>query len=331
MKAIIITEGGRHIGLGHITRCVSLYQAFEKNKISPELIVNGDETVKELLADKQYEIFNWLDERDKLFGHIGGADIAVIDSYLADIDFYLRVSGTIKIPVYIDDAMRLDYPQGVVVNGGICAEELNYPEASGVKYLLGAKYIPLRKEFWDLQEKEIKDAIKSVMITFGGDDARNMTPVVLSLLIERFPELIKRVIIGKGFKNMKEVTAMKDAKTELVLYPDAGGMRRVMLESDIAISAGGQTLYELARAGVPTIAVAVAGNQTNNVKGWERAGFIEYAGWWEDKGVLENVEDALHLLREKNIRRQMAKIGRTLVDGLGAERVCSEVSGYAHR
>lgn len=327
MKAIIITEGGRHIGLGHITRCSSLYQAFVKNNITPELIVNGDEAVKELLADKQHEIFNWQGEWDRLFRHIGGADIAVIDSYLADIDFYIRVSRSIKIPVYIDDTKRLDYPGGIVVNGCIYAEELNYPEKSGVKYLLGAKYIPLRKEFWDLPEKEIKEDIKSAMITFGGDDARNMTPGVMSLLTERFPELIKRVIIGKGFKNMKEITAMKDAKTELVLYPDAGGMRRMMLESDIAISAGGQTLYELARAGVPTIAVAVAGNQMHNVKGWERAGFIEYVGWWEDRGVLENINDAVCLLREQNIRRQMAKIGRTLVDGLGAERVCSEVSG----
>ena len=29
-KVIILTEGGKKVGFGHITRCISLYQAFEE-------------------------------------------------------------------------------------------------------------------------------------------------------------------------------------------------------------------------------------------------------------------------------------------------------------
>ena len=39
MKVFIITEGGRNISFGHITRCLSLYQAF-KEKIRLEFIVD---------------------------------------------------------------------------------------------------------------------------------------------------------------------------------------------------------------------------------------------------------------------------------------------------
>jgi len=41
LKAFIITEGSKNIGFGHITRCISLYQAFEERGIIPEFIINN--------------------------------------------------------------------------------------------------------------------------------------------------------------------------------------------------------------------------------------------------------------------------------------------------
>jgi len=67
MKVCILTEGGRNIGFGHITRCVSIYQAFEERGILPLLIINGDETVKDLLQNKNYRIFDWLSDHSLLF------------------------------------------------------------------------------------------------------------------------------------------------------------------------------------------------------------------------------------------------------------------------
>ena len=43
MKVCILTEGSAKLGFGHISRCISLYQAFEEKKIIPCLIINGDE------------------------------------------------------------------------------------------------------------------------------------------------------------------------------------------------------------------------------------------------------------------------------------------------
>ena len=65
MKIFIITEGGKDIGFGHLTRCVSLYQAFEERGIIPEFVVNGDDTILDLLRGKKYQIFNWLQEKKK--------------------------------------------------------------------------------------------------------------------------------------------------------------------------------------------------------------------------------------------------------------------------
>ena len=320
-RVVILTEGGKNIGTGHISRCTSLYQAFEERGITPEIIVNGDETVQDLLSDKKHWIFNWLEDRRKIFCMLDRADIIIIDSYLADIGFYEKVSEMTDVPVYLDDTMRINYPGGVVINGGICAGKMGYKRREDIIYLLGAGYTPLRKEFWDVPEKEIREGIENVMVTFGGDDMRDMTSKVLRLLIENHPELTKNVVIGKGFQDIKEIERISDKKTNLIYSPDAEGMKKIMLESDIAICAGGQTLYELASVGVPSIAVAIANNQIPNVKGWKEAGFIEYAGWWEEQDVFDNIQRSVIRLRDSDIRRNRCQKGKSIIDGKGAQLI----------
>ena len=321
MKVFILTEGGKDIGFGHITRCLSLYQAFEERGIKPKFIVNADNNIEYLLKDVNYQIFNWLEERNKLFEMVKDTDIAVIDSYLADISLYNKIANLVKIPVYIDDNKRLDYPKGIVLNGNIHAETLNYPKKDGIIYLLGTKYTPLRKEFWEVPEKKIKEKIENIMVTFGGDDAKNMTPKILAFLNDKYPNLIKNVIIGRAYQDVDEIKKCADKNTNLIYYPDAEKMKKIMLKSDIAISAGGQTLYELARVGVPTIGICVAENQLGNIKEWEKIGFLEYAGWYKDDNILLKINKLLKKMEDVELRKFKSKLGRNFLNGSGSMRV----------
>jgi len=331
MKVYIITEGGKNIGLGHITRCVSIYQAFEEAGAQSQLIINGDETVQDSLKGKNCKVFDWLNKKKLLFDILGRADIVFIDSYLADVDLYERVSDTAWTAVYFDDNMRIEYPKGFVLNGAIGAEQMPYPKRKGTTYLLGAQYAPLRREFWDVPAKSIRDNIETILITFGGADIHNLTPKVLKLLIDACPKLLKKVIIAKGFQNIAEIERLKDNNTELIYYPNSAEMKKAMLESDIAISGGGQTLYELARVRVPTIAVTVADNQVNNACILEKVGFVEYAGHWDNAGMIETISQGVKLLRSKSIRQHKCKIGRKVVDGTGSSRIVKEVLSSFYR
>lgn len=325
LKISIITEGGRDIGLGHITRCISLYQGLKERNLLPYCIVNGDRSIEGLLDHKGCEVFDWLKERKKLFSFLQGMDIAIIDSYLADVEFYKEISRVVKIPVYIDDNKRLDYPRGLIINGAVNAEDLGYPKNKGMGYLLGTRYVLLREDFWDVPEKKIKDNIESVLVTFSVNDPRNMTPKVLKTLIDHYPDLAKRVMIGKGFKNRNEIKKFKDKKTEFIYNPDAEVMKRAALESDIAISAGGQTLFEFARCGIPAVVIAIVDNQLNNIKGLEKAGFIENAGWWEDKSLDKKITASIDRLKDMETRSKKSAIGRQIVDGQGSLRVCDTI------
>lgn len=288
------------------------------------MIINGDETVVGFLKDINFSVFDWLNEEGKTFDIINGADMVIIDSYLADLSFYKKISDRVKMPIYVDDNKRVKYPRGIVINGNIHAKEFDYPKEENINYLLGTRYIPLRKEFWDVSKRDIKENIENVIITFGSDDGKDMTPGVLKLLAENYPAITKNVVIGRDFQNVEAIKKVSDNKTNLIYYPNAEQMKDIMRKADIAISAGGQTLYELARVGVPTAVVAVAENQLNNIKGCQKGGFIEYIGRYNDKDLFENIGNLLERLYYKK-RKTIYQIGRRFVDGQGARRVVKEL------
>lgn len=325
MKVIILTEGSNEKGFGHIARCSSIYQAFSLKNVPVEFIINGDSSVDSILQNMNYTILDWLNNEEKLFSNLKKDDIVIVDSYYTDNDFYEKLASKISLLVSLDDNNRLEYAKGIVVNGTVLASKLGYLEKPDIKYLLGSEYIPLRKVFWDSELVEIKNNIKTVLITTGGNDLRNLTPKILDLLNKTLPDLKKKVIIGNSFDNISDIEKVADDNTELIHTPDAEGMKEAMLSSDIAISAGGQTLYELARVGLPTIAIGVIKNQINNLENWQELGFIEFIGFFDDKNLLHNLLNKIKLLKNQNLRVEKQKTGSNAVDGKGALRIAKEI------
>jgi len=326
MKVVILTEGGENIGFGHITRCVALCEAFEEKGIKPLLVVNGDRSIPGLLRNRKKEIFNWLEEKNRLFSLLKNTDIAIIDSYLASAKFYKIISDMVKTAIYVDDYKRLNYPKGIVLNFSLNAGKIRYPKLKGVSYLLGTRYTVLRREFWNAPEKYIENKIKNIVITFGGSDRSGMTGKVLRILNKDYPELRKIVVVGQGFssKHIGQIRKMKDKMTELAFYPSATKMKEAMIKSDVAISAGGQTLYELARMGVPTIAVCIANNQSGNIRGMKKRGFLKHISPGGN-GIAKSLTCGLTYLENRKRRKKMSESGRNIIDGEGRKRILSEV------
>ncbi|GAI85351.1 unnamed protein product, partial [marine sediment metagenome] len=96
-------------------------------------------------------------------------------------------------------------------------------------------------------------------------DLRNLTPKILKLIIDEFPETFKKVIIGGSFKNITEIENVADKSSELIYFPLTPRMKKEILASDIAITTGGQTVYELAALGVPTITIAPIDTADNDI------------------------------------------------------------------
>jgi spore coat polysaccharide biosynthesis predicted glycosyltransferase SpsG len=300
MKVLILTEAGKSIGFGHLTRCIGLYQGFKEKGVDVEIVVNADSSVDFLLKGIKYKKFDWLRKMEDTFKSLKKVDIVIIDSYLADLDFYKKVSEIVKIPVYIDDYKRLDYPKGIVINPSIYGDRLNYPKKEGVRYLLGKQYIILRKEFWNVPKKKINKHIKNVLITFGGTNQQDLAKTIAKYLEDKFSFNISIVDPNKNFT--------------------AKDMLKLMLEADICISGGGQTTYELARVGVPTIGICFAENQLNNLKYGEKEGYLKFIGWYDDKNLLIKIVNGVKSLNFYKLVH-MSRSGRKSVDGKGVLRI----------
>ncbi len=325
MKVIILTEGGSDIGFGHITRSTALYHLFKKSGNKVEYIIKGDECVAEFMKGKKYQLLDWQQQREQVYKMIEEDDVVIIDSYNADDEFYSKIAELASVGVYINGNKRLNYPEGIVVKGSLYAKKIKYPKKPGTIYLLGPDYVMLRKAFWEVERKEINKKIKNFFIAFGGEDIKNKTPEIMELLNTHYTHIKKNIIIGKGFRNIREIENIKDKNTNLIFSATASKMKKLMQDSDVAISSGGQTLYELARVGVPTIAVCCAENQKANIESWQKIGFIECWVHYNDPNFKDRILEAINTMKSHSERKKRSNIGSKAVDGRGAEKVFKKI------
>ncbi|MHB8853411.1 MAG: GNAT family N-acetyltransferase [Ignavibacteriaceae bacterium] len=319
MKVFIVTEGFQSTGYGHLTRCLSLYQAFEERGIQPKLIAICDESGRNYLGEINIEVYNWLEDRNKFLEQINGSEITIVDSYLACKDIYDDVSRSVTKGVYLDDCLRIDYPNGIIVNGTIGAENLLYERNPNQKYLLGIDYIPLRKEFWDIPSFKRNEKVQDVLITFGGQDIRNLTFTILDSLLENFSSYNYHVVLG-SHNIIENLDKYSGYKVNFYISLNAKQMFELMLKCDLAITAAGQTTYELARVGIQTIGIGVAENQKYNIKGWIENGFFKKEIWYHQEDLLAQVTHSV-----KEIIKKSHNIKTTYCDGQGARRVIKRI------
>ena len=303
MKNIILTDAGGQYGLGHLSRTLAIAQGLKSKGMDFNFYIRGNYNSNDLTDEFSYIRFDWINNPINVIDKI-----VILDSYDADKDLCKKIYQNAKKVLFIDDYNRIPYPGGFVLNSVIGAESINYPKNEKIKYLLGIKYHPLRKEFWDVPKKNINKKIKKILITFGGSDVKNKTPEILKILTNNYPNIEKKIIIGSDFININKIKKYVDEKTTLIYSPDAKKIKEEMFDCDYAISAAGQTLYELARIGVPTYAVQVADNQKNNILNWD----------------INNVllpEDTSYSFPNYSLRKFVSKMGRKAIDGKGVYRI----------
>lgn len=307
MEVIVFTEAGPQFGYGHLMRCLALAEGFLEKKLRVSFFIRGEGDFSEILGDLSYCIKDWMEE-DFFLNIINSEDITIVDSYYIVerqcCSFYEK-SRTV---LFFDDTMRLNYPGGYVLNGVIGAENLPYPENDDITYLLGAVFQPLRKEFWSVPEYKMNENVETIMLTFGGSDPTNETPVYIQKTRELYPNAILKVIIGKGFCNVREIEDIADSKVILIYYPDAIAMRNIMLDCDLAVSAAGQTISELARVGIPVFAVQVVDNQENNYRNWHNSGVLIPQDYWGKYLPFD-------------MRFRCSQAGLSIIDGQGVHHI----------
>ncbi|MEC2159776.1 UDP-2,4-diacetamido-2,4,6-trideoxy-beta-L-altropyranose hydrolase [Virgibacillus halodenitrificans] len=320
MRVLIFTEGGSQIGLGHITRCSSLYDELAERGIKVEFIINSDTGQFEIIKHKKYKIVNWL-SKEFLTNYIKQSDYCIVDSYLASEDLYRVISNRAKKSLYIDDIGRIKYPEGIVVNPSLSTEAVKYQLKDTNCYLLGPKYIVLRSPFIQVKRERINQQIKEVLVTLGGSDIHNLTPRILKQLSSKKTEIIFNVVIGNAFENINEIKSFSRKNIKFYENATAEEMKSIMLRSDFAITAAGQTIYELISTQTPFIPIKVIENQHYNILALRALDLVDITLEYNDPLFNEKLICEVGNIMELSNRINLIKRYEKVIDGLGSKRI----------
>ena len=327
-----ITEGGGEVGLGHVARCTALAQAVADAGARVGFLVVPDPQVLALLRSKWADVVPvpWVTDSGAALDALRSreADVAVVDGYSAAPEFLSALRSVADQVVAVDDGADRRLPVDVVVNGGLWAERLPYRRAPDTVFLLGPRYALLDPRYAEPPRRTDRERLRRALICLGGGRHEDAILKALGAVDAVLDDCAVDVAVGPFTQDSPGLdAAARGMRHEVSIHRDCFGLRDLMLASDVAISGGGVTLYELAATATPAVVVRTADNQARNAEGFERAGAALAVGAAGDAALGESLATALsRLARDHTLRATMGARGRELVDGQGALRVARAIA-----
>ncbi len=158
----------------------------------------------------------------------------------------------------------------------------------------------------------------------GGVDRTGSTLRVVEAL-KPVHNISKEIILGRGFTHTARLTQLLEDMNDgsFSCYQGVNDLGDRMSRADIVISAGGNTVYEMACTGAPGIILWEDEHEQLQGMDFSKKGSVICPG----SGVTTSVEDITNsvrtLLNDVYMRRDMGRCGKELVDGRGTDRICN--------
>jgi spore coat polysaccharide biosynthesis predicted glycosyltransferase SpsG len=182
------------------------------------------------------------------------------------------------------------------------------------RVLSGLGFACLRPAFWGLPPRENPLEVRSVLLTTGATD--------LGGVASRLAAAVRAAVDGELIAVVGPHASGNVAGVDRVLAAPAT-LLDALLEADLVVTAGGQTLFEAAATGVPIVAVPVVENQRRQVETLSALGGAVASG-------AEDLEDAVRsLAQDAAARSEMGTRAQQLIDGYGALRVAFAIDRLA--
>ncbi|NLK97752.1 MAG: UDP-2,4-diacetamido-2,4,6-trideoxy-beta-L-altropyranose hydrolase [Epulopiscium sp.] len=315
MKILIRADGGKTIGMGHIMRTLVLAEELKQFAEVSYVCLEGEEFDLGVSYLKQngYAVLRF--SKEELLNRLKDIayDCIIVDSYNVDVSFFKSLKRKGTLLGYIDDLKQEEYPVDFIINQNPYALDLSYRKEKYMKTFLGLQYVLLRKEFQNQAKRHINPVCKDILVTVGGSDINRITEKIILNILKGELDVNLHVVIGPAFPK-KYLETFNQPRVKLYHNPT---MSDLMKRCDLAISACGSTVYELAACGTPAIGIVVADNQIMASEKLKQLGIIKASN-------IENIFDSIKKMTYEK-RLEMSAKGQELVDGLGAKRLASEI------
>jgi len=334
MKILMRVDAYPDIALGHLNRCVNLGIGLREYGHSVTFLSYNDSTTQEILRktgfeyklipfkinDKQskYEELSQLENLSDLI------DLLLVDSYNVDNDYFDFLSQSFPRMAYLDD-LGLDFNVDLVINPSCKVTEGDY---KAKKVLCGMQYVILGSEYRVGRVTMLNTKKCSILVTMGGIDHYDLSSRVIPILEKISLEIEVNIIIGPYYENTRSIkTAAKKSRLTINIFENVSNIIPIILESDIALTAGGFTTYELAAMSTPSVGVALWENQYSNIECLSNQDALIPLYYSKGEGFDKELSKALSsLINDENLVMSMSKNARNAVDGNGANRISQEIT-----
>lgn len=337
---LVRADAGSDIGTGHVMRCIALAEAWRRHAAGTSarfVLAHATNSVEELLRRRGFEVDRPSVGPGSAEDAAATADLArrhraeavVLDGYHFGVT-YQRIVARVASTLLICDGDYLDgYATDLLLDQNVTARPETYlPKTSGtVRFLLGPRYVLLRDEYrrWRDWRRPQDASAHRVLITMGGADAANVTGSLLESVVRAEPdELALDVVVGPVNDRYDDLRRLADAAPiDIRIHRNVPDMAELIARVDIAVTAAGSTLWELLYMQTPSVAFTVAPNQAPVADRLAREGYIVVA---DGARTLDLRQVVAPLLADPGLRAALARRGRALIDGLGADRVAADLA-----
>lgn len=335
MAFYIRVDGNEEIMTGHIMRCLSIAKAARFFNVQTIFIL-ADDTMKAFIEEQDFSTI-CLDTRwNRMEPEIeillqkvsfASSDVLLVDSYSATPAYFEKLPAFLTV-AYMDDLGETTYPVDYLVNYNHYASVLCYDQKyTNIKtrFLLGCQYAPLREEFTNLPPFVCKDTVLKLLITTGGSDTYNAADLFTKAMqtTAATKKLEVHIVAGRFNPHLDALHELSQQYSGVIVHHNVKNMSQLMQQCDIAITAGGSTLYELCACGIPSIFFSFADNQLLAEKAFKNS-IMLYAGDIRNntQQCTNNVVNAVcQYMADFSLRQMHSKIMQQLVDGQGADRL----------
>ena len=334
-RILFVADAGAKIGGGHVMRCLTLAEAltiagaacaFAATPAAAALLHAFGRAPIEVIPLAEALSARELAEGAAEAAKSREAEIVVADHYGFGAQEEALLAATAPRLLILDD-LRRRHAAGVVLDPGLGRTGRDYP---GREVLGGPQYALVRPEFTAARQQALarrarQEPPSRVLVSLGLGDAGAITARVVQALAAAPAGLALDVVIGGEAASRGELEALARGGAPIALHIDTREVAALMAGADMAVGAGGSSVWERAVLGLPSLTVVLADNQRENASALANAGATLAVA--PPSGDFERRLRAAFsvLAADADVRAGMSEAAAALCDGLGAQRVAARL------
>jgi UDP-2,4-diacetamido-2,4,6-trideoxy-beta-L-altropyranose hydrolase len=342
-RILFFADAGPEVGGGHVMRCLTLARAltakgaqcaFVESRAAAPVLRRFGWPAQTLLAMSNAEDLAGVVAHAQAFADQFEADVVVVDHYGAGAaeDERLRAGG--RRLVAIDDLADRPRASDLLIDPGYGRRREQYDGLIGEACIarLGPSYALVRPEFAAARQRAMSrrakhGPVRRALVALGLTDVGGAAARVVRALIPALDETRLDVVLGAGAASLPALEALAQTDRRIHLFIDNAEMASLMADADIAVGAGGSSVWERATVGLPAATVILAENQRTMIEHMADAGFTRAVD-----AAAPDFDDRLRsawslLAGDPPLRWRLAERTAELCDGHGADRVAEAVLG----